>query len=583
MKYDFIIVGGGTAGSVLASRLTESGHHQLLLVEAGEDTAPGQVPAEILDSFAGLAYLNDRFLWNDLRVTTQTRSPGQDDPEPHARKYEQARVMGGGSSINGQFANRGAPADYDEWEELGAHGWNWNSVLPYFRKLERDYDFDGPLHGTSGPIAISRIFPELWPGHAIAMAGVLEKHGFAYLPDQNGDFVDGYYPVAISNVYDRRVSTSIGYLTPTVRQRKNLTIKAQCQVADLILDGRRCVGVRTADGVEYKGKNIIVCCGAIYSPALLLRSGIGPSAELRTLGIDVVADLPGVGKRLMDHPAVAIASFVKPAARINGRTRRHLMLGLRLSSGLAGVPRSDMAVSISTKSAWHAVGSQLSTVNIWVNKTYSDKGQVHLTSRDWRVQPAVNFNLLSDPRDIERLTSTFKAMAALVLDPDMSGVISDPFPASYSDKVRQVAAITPKNRFMTWVLAQLLDGPHILRHRLIETFIREGAPLAELLRDDPALKAFVRRAAVGVWHAAASCRMGAQDDPMAVVDPRGKVRGVGGLRVVDASIFPTIPRANTNLSVIMAAERMADLILEDVADVSGDATRAVKGTSGVAA
>jgi 5-(hydroxymethyl)furfural/furfural oxidase len=571
MMFDYIIAGGGTAGSVLANRLSSRPENKVLVIEAGEDTPPGRVPAEILDSFAGMAYLNERFLWNDLRVTTEPHSHNQPGKTPRLRKYEQAKVLGGGSSINGQFANRGAPSDYDEWAKLGVKGWTWDNVLPYFKKLERDYDFEGPLHGQSGPIAISRIFRELWPEHAKAFARALDTAGYRYIEDQNGEFVDGYYPVAISNVYDRRVSASIGYLTGAVRQRPNLTILTNTQVSTLVMDGRRCVGVRAvaSDGQEtdYRGREIIVSSGAIYTPAHLLRAGIGPAADLKAMGIEVVADLPGVGLRLMDHPAIAIASFVRPHARINGLTRRHLMLGLRMSSGVEGIPRGDMAVSISTKSAWHAVGEQLSTVNIWVNKTYSDKGQVRLNSPDWRQQPRVDFNLLSDFRDIERLKQAFRQMAAVVLSPEMKEVVTDPFPASYSDKVRQVAAITPKNRFLTSLLARLLDGPPTWRSMLIRKLILEGHPLEMLLGDDDALEEFVRRAAVGVWHASCSCRMGPDNDPLAVLDERCRVRGVAGLRVVDASVFPTIPSANTSLPVIMVAERVSDLILEEAKQV----------------
>lgn len=573
MTFDYIIVGGGTAGCVLANRLSAKPQNKVLLLEAGEDTPPGEVAPEILDSFAGMAYLNERFLWNDLRVTTEPCAPDRPD-KPRLRKYEQAKVLGGGSSINGQLANRGAPADYDEWAAQGAKGWNWENVRPYFRKLERDCDFDGPLHGQSGPIAISRVPQELWPGHAKAFARALDQAGYAYVEDQNGEFVDGYYPVAISNIYDRRVSASIGYLTSTVRRRPNLTILTNTQVSRLVMQGRRCVGVRTVgrDGqeTEYRGGEIIVSSGAIYSPAHLLRAGIGPAAELQAMGIEVVADRPGVGRGLMDHPAVAIASFVLPHARINGRTRRHLMLGLRMSSGMPGIPRGDMAVSIATKSAWHAVGEQLATVNIWVNKTYSDRGVVELTSPDWRAQPRVDFNLLSDHRDIERLKQAFRQMAAVILSPIMKEVTTDPFPASYSDKVRQVAAITPMNRFLTSVLARLLDGPAFLRRALIRNLILEGDPLETLLANDKALEAFVRKAAVGVWHASCSCRMGSDSDPMAVLDERCRVRGVAGLRVVDASVFPTIPSANTCIPTIMVAERVSDLILEESGQVAGN-------------
>jgi 5-(hydroxymethyl)furfural/furfural oxidase len=562
--FDYVIVGGGTAGCVLANRLSADLRNRVLLCEAGEDTPPGRVPPPILDSFAGLAYLNPRFLWNDLRATTEPRSPNRPDHHPPLRPYEQARVLGGGSAINGQLANRGLPADYDEWEARGARGWNWHSVLPHFRKLERDVDFEGPLHGKDGPLPISRIFEEVWPEHALAMARAFAKAGFPAIADQNADFRDGYFPVPITNLYDRRVSTATAYLGTTVRRRPNLVIATGTEVTGLSFDGLRCTGVRVSrhGGVaELRGAEIVLSAGAIFTPAQLLRAGIGPAAELRALAIPVVAALPGVGKRLMDHPAVAVAAFIRPFARINGRTRRHLMLGLRFSSHLAGTPQGDMAASIASKSAWHEVGSQLATVNMWVNKSYSETGEVRLRTPDWRDQPQVDFALLSDPRDLERMMSGFRMLARIVLSDEMQAVVSTVFPGSYSDKVRQVAALTLRNKALTWTLARLLDGPASLRRFLIQHLIMEGAPIEPLLEDDAELGSFIRGAAVGVWHASCSCRMGAADDPLAVTDEAGRVRGVDGLRIADASLFPTIPCANTNLPTIMLAERMSDLIL----------------------
>ena len=567
MQFDYIIVGGGSAGSVLANRLSARSANQVLVCEAGEDTPPDNVPEEILDSYPGTAYLNPRFHWTDLKVSTEVVSHNRDPtaPQPKLRKYEQARVLGGGSSINGQMANRGAPTDYDEWHERGATGWRWDDVLPYFKKLEHDLDFNDEWHGQNGPIPVRRVPESQWSGHAKAVATALGRAGYKYLPDQNGLFEDGYFPATISNAEEQRVSAAIGYLNADVRRRDNLHISTDTQVTELLFEDRRCVGVKALvrrKEQEFRGGEVILSSGAIHSPAHLLRAGIGPSGHLAELGIPVRHALFGVGQRLMDHPSIALASFLKPRARVtNKETRRHLFIAMRYSSGIGEAPPGDMFVVGASKTSWHAVGEQIASFIVFVNKTFSETGQVCLRTPNWADEPKVEFNLLSDRRDLNRIADAIRRLTPLYSDAAMQEMMSDPFPASYSDKVRQVGEINGKNKFLTGVMAKLLDGPGFVRRYLVEKLIMEGFTLDGVCNDEDEAEAFIRQAAVGVWHASCTCRMGSPDDVMAVTNPAGRVHGIDGLRVVDASIFPVVPCANTNIPTIMTAEKISDAIL----------------------
>ncbi len=559
LQVDVLILGGGSAGCVLAARLSERTSLRVALVEAGADTPPAAVPADIASSYPGRAYFNASYSWPDLRVTLGGAHLNDATQRPVAR-YEQARVMGGGSSINGIGVNYGAPADYEEWQDAGATGWSWRDVEPFFRKAERDLDLAGPPHGHDGPIPVRRIPETRWSGFTRAVTTELAARGFARRDDQNGAWEDGFMPTCVNLDEDwRRVSTATGYLSASVRKRPNLMLLPRHTARNLILEGRRVTGAELTHegGVIRVGAGLtIVSCGAIHTPALLMRNGIGPGSELHALGVGVVADRRGVGGNLMEHPATTLSCLLRRDARFVRRSDYHIQMMLRFSSGLAATPAGDMHMAIVGQTGWHALGHRLGSLVLWVNKSHS-RGHVRLRGTDPGDEPEVDFRLLSDHRDLVRLMAAFRLGAAVLTAPTLDAVRRIAFPTFMSDRIRRIVRPSPRNAFLLATIAAYIDASGAHGDRLMRRLASPDIDLANLVADDDALAAYLARATTGVWHASGTARMGAAQDPLAVTDPSGQVYGVEGLHVCDASLMPTIPCANLNLPIIMMAEKIA--------------------------
>lgn len=556
-RFDYVIVGGGSAGCVLAHRLSAVPSVRVALIEAGMDTPPGNVPGAILDSYPMPVFCGDTYIWPELKAQA-TRGAAM-------RVYEQGKVMGGGSSINVQSANRGLPRDYDEWAAHGATGWAWRDVVPYFRKLERDVNFpDDALHGRDGPVPIRRVMPEQWPPFCHAFAQGLRAQGLVMLRDQNGEFDDGFFPGAFSNLDDRRVSTAAAYLDEATRKRGNLRIFAELRVERLVMDDATARGVvavaRNGERVQFDADEVILCAGALQSPAMLLRAGIGARDELNALGIECRVDLPGVGRNLQDHPSLTFCHFLAPSFRMPLSRRRATLMAARVTSGIEEGDASDLYLSSAARAAWHALGNRLGLFFLWCNRPHS-RGRVQLVSPDAAIAPRVELNLLDDPRDLERLAAGVRLLARIVAASGLGSDTRDFFPAAFSPRVKALSRFSRGNALLTSMLGALLDTPAPVRRALIERFFTRGQRMSALLADDRALKDFIRANVFGVWHASGTCRMGDASRRDSVTDTEGRVHRTQGLRVVDASLMPRLPSANTNIPTIMIAEKIADAMV----------------------
>jgi 5-(hydroxymethyl)furfural/furfural oxidase len=490
--YGVIVVGAGSAGAVVAAGLSDDPTTTVLLLEAGPDHTTADAPPGVQSANFMSAFAEPGRIWPDL---VATRAKGQD-----ASLYLRGRGAGGSSSVNAMMALRGAEDDYDRWAtELGCPGWGWPEMFDAFMRIEDDLDYGGDgRHGKGGPIPLWRRPRDEMPPLDGALRLAMAECGYPVSDDYHAPGATGVSRTALTIRDGRRVSTNDAYVEPA-RGRANLEVRGEVLVDRILFDGRRAIGIRTATGEEIAAREVIICAGAIHSPAILLRSGVG-----------VDADLP-VGANLTEHAAVpGFEIALKQSARMPTVNAPLSSSMLRYTSGLADAGPNDMQIiwfNAIGPTDVDLAGGRLAGA---LMRVFS-RGEVRLRSDDPYVDPVVEFNMLSDDRDRTRLRDCVRRMIDIVRHPAVTSI---------SDGV--LALTTP------------IDD----------------------LDTDSAIDAWLSVTVNDYVHAAGTCRMGSPGDPAAVVDTDCRVIGYDGLRVCDASVMPDLPKATIHLTTVAIADRL---------------------------
>ena len=506
MKYDVIVVGGGSAGSVVAARMAEDPDTTVLLLEAGTDYPDlASLPEDIQNGHTRTAE-DERSEHNWALRGTITEEQG----EIHVA---QGKVIGGGGSINGQVFLRGIPQDFDDWASWGNEEWSYTNVLPYFRKAETDLDIKDDFHGTDGPLPISRKVGETWPVIQSAFHTACLQNGFDTTDDMNGVEPTGVGVVPMNNQKGVRMSTAITHLAP-MRHHLNLTIRGNVFARKILIENRQVTGVEVESGGEVftvESNKVVISAGALKSPHILMLSGIGPKDQLDEYGIDVLQDTPGVGANLRNHPISPISFRVKEGIKLQPDAS-----GVRIALRYTAKGSDDSNdMMMTTSSLFSPFTGEMLPDRIGriscVIELPAGAGFVRLNSADPAVQPKFDYRYFSHPEDMRRMRDGIR-LAVKMLETD-----------AYKD---------------------VSDG--------------RVTPTEEILTDDDALDLWIRQTVGSARHVSGTCKIGPDSDPMAVVDQQCRVKGFQGLWIADSSVMPQVPRANANATAIMIGERVAD-------------------------